>query len=128
MMTTYLNTRVFDNGLQILTDEVDELRICSAAPTTYAEAHTPYSLGVKADPVIGAPAARSGGGRKVVMSAIEAGDPGDVTASGTATHYALCDTVNSRLLAVAAIGASQVVTDGSTFTSGTLEIGLIPPA
>lgn len=127
-MTTYLNPRVFDNGLQILTDEVDKLVICSQAPATFAEANATYALGNKEDPVISAPTDRVGGGRKVVMSAIEAGAPGDVTASGTATHYALVDTVNSRLLAVAAIGASQVVADGSTFTSGTMEVGLIPPA
>mgnify|MGYP003501428726 CR=1 FL=1 len=127
-MTTYLNPRIYDNGLQILTDEVDELHICSQAPTTFAEATTTYSLGNKATPTIGAPTDRAGGGRKVVMSAIEAGAPGDVTASGTANHYALVDTVNSRLLAVAAIGAAQVVAAASTFTSGTVEIGLIPPA
>lgn len=41
---------------------------------------------------------------------------GSVTATGTASHYAIVDTVNSRLLATSSLSATQSVTSGNTFT------------
>ena len=108
-----LNDRVYDNGLTVLDTEVSHLYICSQEPTTYAQASSTYALGVKATPTVSAPGARTPNGRKVTVTAIT---DGTVSATGTATHYAMVDSTNSRLLATGALSSSQAVTSGNTFT------------
>lgn len=119
-----LGDRVFDNGLTVLDTEANRLDICSQEPTTYTAATATYSLGNKTSLAIGAPADRTGGGRKVTASAFT---DGTVTATGTATHYAIVDTTNSRLLATGSL-TSQAVTSGNTFSLGTFDIGIPDPA
>ena len=120
-----LHDRVFDNGLTVLDTEANVLHICGTLPTTYTEATATYSLGNKSAPTVSAPADRTGGGRKVTVSAIT---DGTVTATGTAVYYALCDTVNSRMLAQGSLSSSQAVTSGNTFTLGAFDIGIPDPA
>lgn len=120
-----LGDRVLDNGLTVLDTEANRLDICSSEPTTYTEATSTNSLGNKTNPSIGAPADRSGGGREVTVAAIT---DGSVTASGTATHYAITDTSNSRLLAAGALSASQAVTLNNTFSLGSFAVGVPDPA
>lgn len=120
-----LNNRVFDNGLTVLDTEADEIHICSQEPATFAEAETTYSLGNSASLSVGAPADRTGGGREVEVGAIS---DGSVTANGTATHYAIIDTVNSRLLATGPLAASQVVTSGNGWTTAAFKVGIPDPA
>ena len=114
--------RVFDNGLTVLDTEANVIHICSAEPSVYG---TLNSLGNSSSLSIGAPADRSGGGREVTVAAIS---DGSVTSTGTATHYAIVDTSNSRLLATGALSASQVVTSGNSFTLGSFTIGIPDPA
>ncbi len=121
----FLNDRVFDNGLTVLDTEANRLDICSQAPTTYTEATSTYTLGNKTSLSVGAPADRSPSGRKVTVAAIT---DGTVSGTGTATHVAIVDTVNSRLLAVQALSASQAVTSGNTFTLPAFDIGIPDPA
>ncbi len=120
-----LNNRVFDNGLTTLDTEANKVLVTSQEAGTYAEANATYALGNSTSLSIGAPADRSGGGRKVAVASIT---DGSVTATGTATHYALVDTNNSRLLATGALTASQAVTSGNTFTLATFDIGIPDPA
>lgn len=120
-----LNDRVFDNGLSVLDTEANRLDITSQEPTTYAAATSTYTLGNKTSLSIGAPADRSGGGREVTVAAIT---DGSVTATGTATHWAIVDTANSRLLATGSLNASQAVTNGNTFTLASFKIGIPDPA
>lgn len=120
-----LNNRVFDNGLTVLDTEADEIHICSQEPTTFAEAVTTYSLGNSDTLSVDAPADRTGGGREVEVNGVS---DGEVTANGTATHYAIVDTVNSRLLATGALAASQVVTTGNGWTTAAFKIGIPDPA
>lgn len=120
-----LNNRVFDNGLTTLDTEANKVLVTSQEAGTYAEANSTYALGNSTSLSIGAPADRSGGGRKVAVASIT---DGSVTATGTATHYALVDTNNSRLLATGALTASQAVTSGNTFTLATFDIGIPDPA
>ena len=120
-----LDNRVFDNGLTVLDTEANKVLVTSQEASTYAEADSTYALGNSTSLSIGAPADRSGGGRKVAVAAIT---DGSVTATGTATHYALVDTNNSRLLATGALTASQAVTSGNTFTLATFDIGIPDPA
>ena len=119
-----LNDRVFDNGLTVLDTEANKITITSQEVTTYTEGNATYALGNSTSISIAAPSDRTGGGRKVTVSAITAGS---VTANGTATHYAILDTVNSRLLATGSLTASQVVTSGNTFTLSAFDIGIPDP-
>lgn len=121
----YLNDRVFDEGLSILDLEANAVHVTSAEATTYLEATSTYTLGLSSSLSIAAPSDRAGGGRKVAVSAVS---DGDITGTGTVTHYALVDTVNSRLLATAALTASQSVTNGNTFTLATFDIGIPDPS
>lgn len=120
-----LDNRVFDNGLTILDTEANKVLVTSQEAGTYTEANSTYALGNSTSLSIGAPADRSGGGRKVAVASIT---DGSVTGTGTATHYALVDTNNSRLLATGALTASQAVTSGNTFTLATFDIGIPDPA
>lgn len=120
----YLDNRVYDNGLTVLDTEANAIHICSAEPTTYAEATSTLTLGNATGVTVGAPADRTGGGREVV---VDAAADGNVTANGTASHYAVVDTVNARLLAASALTASQVVTNGNTFTLASFTIGIPDP-
>lgn len=108
-----LHNDVYDDGLNALVTNVDELHILSADPgiATYGNIAT-MTLGNKAAPTIGAPANHTTG-RKVTAAAIT---DGTVTGTDTATHFAWIDTINSKILATAALGANQVVTNGNTFT------------
>jgi hypothetical protein len=118
-----LDNRVFDNGLTVLDTEANAIHVTSAEATSYANVAA-VTLGNSTSLSIGAPQDRTGGGREVVVAAI---DDGTVTGTGTATHYAIVDTVNSRLLATSALTASQSVTTGNTFTLSSVAIGIPDP-
>ena len=120
-----LNDRVFDNGLTVLDTEANRIDITSQEATSYADATSTSTLGNSTSLSIGAPADRAGGGREVTVAAIT---DGSVTGTGTATHYAIVDTVNSRLLATGSLTASQAVTNGNTFTLTSVNIGIPDPA
>jgi len=120
-----LADRVFDNGLTVLDTEANRIDITSQEATTYAEATSTYTLGNSTSLSVGAPADRTGGGRQVTVAAIS---DGSVTGDGTATHYSIVDTVNSRLLATGSLSASQVVSNGNTFTLGSFTVGIPDPA
>ena len=113
--------RVLDEGLSVLDLEANAVHINSQEATTYAEATSTYTLGNSTSVTISAPADRTGGGRKVTMSAIS---DGSVTGTGTATHYAIVDTSNSRLLITGSLTASQSVTSGNTFSLEALDVGI----
>ncbi len=121
---SYLNPRVLDSGLTILTTEVNRLYWCTAEPTTYALAVS-LSVGTKATPTVSSPADRTPSGRKVTISAITNGAG---TASGTITHWALVDSVNSRLLATNEIEDTWATNNGDLITSVAFDIGIPGPA
>ena len=120
-----LNNRVFDNGLTVLDTEANRIDITSQEATSYAQATSTYTLGNSTSLSIAAPSDRSGGGREVVVAAVA---DASVTGSGTATHYSIVDTGNSRLLATGSLTASQVVASGNTFSLGSFTIGIPDPA
>lgn len=122
----YLHDRVYDNGLGILQGEVNRLDICTELPATYAEATSTYSCGNAtgdALPTVSAPGARSGGGREVTVGAVDHADA-TVTSTTTATHVALVDTGNSRLLAARALAEGQSVTQDNPFTLTSFTVGI----
>lgn len=117
----FLADDVLDNGLSQLPANVDEIHICSQEPTTYAEATSTYSLGVKTAPTIGAAADRTDGGREVEAAAFS---DGSVSATGTATHYAWVNAAGTVLYATKALSSSQAVTNGNTFSLTAHAIGI----
>jgi hypothetical protein len=117
----FIADRVLDLGLSVLDTEANRLDICSSEPAAYAAATGSASLGNKTPLSIGTPAARAPSGRRVTVAAIA---DGTVTATGTATHWAITDTASSRLLATGSLSASQQVTNGNTFTLGAFDIGI----
>jgi hypothetical protein len=120
-----LGDRVFDEGLTVLSDEANKISITSQEATTYTGGNSTYALGSSTSLSIGSPADRSGGGREVTVSAIS---DGSVSGTGTATHYAILDTSNSRLLATGSLSASQSVTNGNSFTLASFKIGIPDPS
>jgi hypothetical protein len=120
-----LNDRVLDNGLTVLDTEANKIVITSQEATTYLEANTTFALGNSTSLSIAAPTDRGAGGREVVVAAIT---DGSVTSTGTASHYAIIDTINSRLLATSTLAVSQAVTSGNTFTLTSITIGIPDPA
>ena len=126
-MADYLHDDVYDDGLQQLTDNVENLYICSQQPATFAEASATYKLGTKASPSIGAPAdilPGPGDGRRVTVAAIT---DGTVDTTGTATHFALTDNSLSKLLATGDLASSQGVTASNPFTLTAFDVGIPAP-
>jgi len=120
-----LNDRVLDNGLTVLDTEATRVDITSQEATSYAEATSTYTLGNETSISISAPADASPNGRKVTLSAISGAS---VTGTGTATHFAISDTSNTRLLATGSLSASQAVTSGNTFSLTATDIRIPDPA
>jgi hypothetical protein len=121
-----LDNRVFDNGLTVLDTEANVFHLTSAEATSFANVAS-VTLANNTNLLIGAPQDRPGGGREVVVAALSGNDVGTVTGTGTATHYALVDTVNSRLLATGLLQSSQAVTSGNTFATTSVAIGIPDP-
>lgn len=124
-MAAYLNDAILDGGLTILDTLGDKLTICSQQPATYTEGNSTYALGNKTSISVGAPADGVSNGRRVTVASISGGS---VTGTGTATHWAILDTTNSRLLASHTLSASQAVTNGNTFSLAAFDITLPDPA
>lgn len=127
----FVADRVLDLGLNVLDVEATHIYICAAEPTDYTMATgadngtTQRGLGNKnfgAGLAFTAPAASTTpAGRKVDSAAIS---DGSVTTTGTATHWAVVDATNLRLLAAGSLSASQAVTSGNTFTLASFAITL----
>lgn len=120
-----LNNRVFDNGLSVLDLEANEIHVTSQEATDFTGATATYSLGSSSSLSISAPQDRTAGGREVVVASIT---DGLISANGNVTHYAIVDTVNSRLLATGEITVPQTVTAGNTFTLSSITVGIPDPA
>ena len=124
-MAAFINDTVLDQALAYIDNNCENLYICSAQPTTFAEASSTYKLGVKATPSIGSPTNGDSTGRKVVVSAIT---DGTVTGTDTATWVALTDDSASLLLCAQALSSSQAVTSGNTFTLTEFDITIPDPS
>ncbi len=121
-----LGPRVLDVGLSALDAECDAIYVCSSEPTTYSAATTAgaVALGSKSftqGSVFGAPGAGSPDGRTTASVAIT---NGNVTNSGTISHWAAVDSTTSRLLARGAVTGGVAVTGGQTFTLEAITVNL----
>lgn len=120
----FLHNDVFDNGLNVIDANTENLYITDEEVSVFANLAA-ATLGVKAAPTIAAPSDRGGGGREVVVSAIT---DGTVSATGTASHYALVDDSASKILAAGPLNAPQGVTNGNVFTLTQFAVGIPDPA
>jgi len=110
----FLHDDVFDDGLDAGFAAVgDRLDICSQEPSSYAEATSTYTLGNKTSLTITGPSNGDISGRKATVSAIT---DGTVTGTGTATHIAVVDVSETKLLATQSLATPEGVTASETFT------------
>ena len=126
----FIHDDALDACLDYIGDNCENLYICNAEPSTFAEASdTPgssgYRLGTKASPTISAAENGDASGRKRTVTAIS---DGTVDYTGTASHWALCDNSLSKLLAAGALSGSQSVTASNTFTLMAFDIELPDPS
>lgn len=117
----FLANAALDAAVNYVKTNGTRLDICNAAPTTYAQATSTYSLGNQSITITG-PADGDSSGRKVTVPAITGGT---VTGNGTVTHYAITDG-SSELIAWGTITPQSVVL-GSDFALNALDI-TIPDA
>jgi hypothetical protein len=111
-----------DAALTYWTD-ADKATVCSAEPTTFAQANATFALG-DVVPTFQAIADGDVSGRKRVVDA-KTGIPVDV--AGTVTHLALVKTGDSTLRYVTTT-ASQAISAGGTYDTGSWKIELADPA
>lgn len=115
---TFMNDEFYDDLLANL-DDATHLYLCSQEPNSFAEASSTFALGSKVGPSIGAVANNSPNGRKRTVAAIT---DGSISATGTATHWALVDSANSKLLVANSLSASKAVANGNVFTLTAIDI------
>lgn len=121
----FIHDDVLDAALNVINNNADRIDICSAEPANFTEATSTNTLGNKdhgaAGSAFGDPADRSPNGRKIASTAVT---NGSVTGTGTASHYGVSDTANSKLLAASSLSASQGVTNGNSFSVPSFDIGI----
>ena len=111
-MAKWQNDSMLDAALSYISTNLAEMVVCSAQPTTYAEATSTYALAdvaVTSANVTG-PANGSVSGRKIT---IDEQTGVTVDATGTATHVAL---VSADTLLYVDTCTSQSLTSGTTIT------------
>jgi len=123
MANTYLIDASKDAALNYIRTNTTQLFITNALCATYAEASNTYKLGVKSSPTISTATDDGTTGRKITISAIT---DGTVSASGNATHVALCSA--DTLLAAYPLNAGVAVTSGAVFTLTEHAVKLPDPA
>lgn len=119
----YQDERIYRGGLTAIA-EGNIMHLCNAEPATFADLAT-MTLANKTDPTIDAIADSAGGGRQRTIPTIT---DLTVTTAATATHWALADTVNSRLLFADALQSDIAVTVGTPATLPSITISIDPPA
>jgi hypothetical protein len=124
-MAKYAHDDVEDGSLNIVKNAATRLCVCSAQPTTYAEAITTYKLAIKTitSANFTGPADWGTSGRKLTVNEAAAVP---VDASDDATHIALCDSATSKLLEVTTC-TSQYLTAGNTVTVPAWDIQIADP-
>lgn len=101
--------------LMLAEAEGTDLHICSAEPTTFAEATTTFNLATEA--AIGGDYAKANGDVSGRKNTLTAPSGTSITSTGTATHAATTNSVGS-LLKLVTTTTSQALTSG-----GTVDIG-----
>ena len=122
----FISDNVLDAAASYISANGDRVDICSQEPATYTEATSTYTLGNETTVSYTGPANGDVSGRKITLDAIT---DGDVTGTGTATHWAISKTTATTDLVVAqSLTSSQGVTSGNTFTLTAADIEFPDPA
>lgn len=110
-MAKTVHDDVLDGALNILKNNVTRMTVCSSQPTTYAEANATHAL---ADVTLSSTdftnANGDSSGRKTTVGAQSSVL---IDTSGTATHVALLDVSNSKLLYVTTCTSQALTANGS---------------
>lgn len=110
-MAKTVHDDVLDGALNILKNNVTRMTVCSSQPTTYAEANATYAL---ADVTLSSTdftnANGDSSGRKTTVGAQSSVL---IDTSGTATHVALLNVSNSKLLYVTTCTSQALTANGS---------------
>lgn len=110
-MAKSVHDDVLDGALNIIKNNCTRQVACSAEPTTYAQANATYALSdvttASGDFTI---ANGDASGRKVTVGAKSSVL---IDTSGTATHIALLDVTNSKLLLVTTCTSQALTANGS---------------
>lgn len=118
LCNVYVDDYYRDNGLTIATTGgTYQVVLLNAEADTYTEANATFKLGTKTSPSLSL-VDGTGGGRAAQCAAFT---DGSVGTSGTASHWAVIDTANSRLISSSPLSASQAVTSGNTWSLGTFQ-------
>jgi len=124
-MAKSVHNDVLDAALNYLATNATRMTACSAQPTTYAEGNATYALAdVTIDSGDFSVADGDSSGRKVTVAAQNGVT---VDANGTATHVALLDVSNTKLLYVTTC-TSQVLTSGNTVNFPAFDIEIADPS
>jgi hypothetical protein len=126
----FLNARILDNGLSVLSAEGTRLDICKSEPATFSQATSTFSIGFKLMPSISAPQDMASPlGRKVVVAPIVDGLSTDSSTglADDAQFWAISDTNNNRLLAAGDLAETELFILGKGFTLASFEIGFRYP-
>lgn len=112
-MAKFTHDDILDAPANAIAAAVTKEVVCSAQPTTYAEANSTYKL---AEVSFGSGDVTKANGDSSGRKAVYAAKNGVlIAASGTATHIALLDATNSKVLEVTTC-ASQALTANGTNT------------
>lgn len=124
-MAKSVHDDVLDGALNVIKNNCTRMTACNAEPTTYTQGNATFALAdvtmASGDFTI---ANGDTSGRKATVAA-KSGVPVDTT--GTATHVALLDVTNSKLLYVTTC-TSQALTSGNTVNFPSWDIELADPA
>ena len=110
-MADIIGDRVFDEGLDILTTDVERIVVLSAQATVYGDVAT-YLLGHKDTPTVTGPS-DGASGRQVSVSTFT---DGVVDGAGDVAAVALVNDTNSELLVSHLYGATYGVATGSPWS------------
>lgn len=118
----FITGGAYDAALNLIATDATTLYICSAEPSDFAGIAA-VELGSKSNPTFTGPVAGDVSGRKLTVDAITSG--GGVTATGSATHFAIAS--GSELLVAGSLSAPASVSSGDLFTLTAFDI-TIPAA
>tara|TARA_R110000851_G_scaffold22894_2_gene67622 strand:- start:36359 stop:36730 length:372 start_codon:yes stop_codon:yes gene_type:complete len=118
-----LSDAVLDGSLAVFVG--DQISVCSAEPTTYAEATSTFKLAISTGVVAGDFVIANGdtNGRKSTVAQQSAVT---IDATGTATHVAITNLAGTLLKAVTT-NTSQLLTSGGTVDIGTFKLEIADP-
>lgn len=128
-MAKAVHDDVLDAMLSYIADNTKRITICNAQPTTYTEGNATFALAdvTTTEGTGGGDFAIANGdtsGRKLTVAQNASFT---VDSSGTATHVALLDVDNSKLLYVTTC-TSQALTAGNTVTQPAFDIEVADPS